>query len=45
MGQLKSYTENPKTLARLRGVSLKSGALREKLRAELLEAVLLSRSN
>jgi hypothetical protein len=45
LGELKSYTENPKTLARLRGASIKSGELREKLRADLLEAVLLSRNN
>ena len=42
LGELRSYTENPKTLARLRGDSNKSGAGKKKLYEDALEACLTS---
>ena len=42
LGELKSYTENPKTLARLRGANGKAGVSRQQLHEQLLEACLSS---
>jgi hypothetical protein len=42
LGELRSYTENPKTLARLRGADNKSGASGQKLHEQVLEACLSS---
>lgn len=43
LGELKSYTENPKTLARLRGDSKASGAARQKLRETTIESSLTAK--
>jgi hypothetical protein len=43
LGELKSYTENPKTLARLRGDSKASGAARQKLLETTIESSLTAK--